>query len=92
MHLIHIGAGQYRYGSTVVTRDWDYPSLATRLGWSIRRVQRRGRDTRFLKAARKSKNNCEHSHTDGTIDCPDCGVKAIAFIEAASGYLLERSR
>lgn len=30
---------------------------------------------------------CEHGGTDGTIDCPDCGLRASSFIEAAGAWL-----
>lgn len=30
---------------------------------------------------------CEHSGTDGTIDCPECGAKAYQFIQAARQWL-----
>lgn len=35
---------------------------------------------------------CDHSGTDGTVDCPDCGVPASAFIAAAGEYLSEVAR
>ena len=91
MRLIYDGAGQFRYGTEIARIDWEYPALATRLGWSIRRVQRREKNIRFFKAARKGKNNCDHRGTDGTVNCPDCGVQAMAFVEAAAGYLHERA-
>jgi hypothetical protein len=87
----NIGGGQFVVNGRPVRTDWEYPVAAEQVGWTIRRVQKRGRDTRFLSVARKGKHNCRHSHTDGTIDCPDCGVKAIAFIEAAGMYLRERA-
>lgn len=30
---------------------------------------------------------CHHDSTDGTIDCPECGVSASAFIQAAREFL-----
>lgn len=30
---------------------------------------------------------CNHCHTDGTIDCPECGKTASQFIEEAHEYL-----
>jgi len=33
--------------------------------------------------------DCEHSRTDGTINCPDCGVTASEFIVAAHNWLAE---
>lgn len=32
---------------------------------------------------------CDHDRTDGTIDCPDCGVTAGEFISAAADWLSE---
>ena len=34
-------------------------------------------------------NPCCHQTTDGTVDCPDCDLKAGHFIEAAGQYLLD---
>jgi hypothetical protein len=31
--------------------------------------------------------DCHHNGADGTVDCPDCGVTASAFITAASEWL-----
>jgi hypothetical protein len=80
----HYGAfivrgGEYGEGEgTLVQTDWDWPIVARNLGWSMSDVQ-------------KNDVHCEHYRTDGTIDCPDCGVKAIEFICAAGKYLQERS-
>jgi len=30
---------------------------------------------------------CDHTHTDGTVDCKDCGLTATDFIGAASDWL-----
>ena len=35
----------------------------------------------------KKFKGCAHRHTDGTIDCPDCGKKVGAFISEAADYL-----
>jgi len=35
----------------------------------------------------ESENPCRHSETDGTVDCPECGVTAGEFIGAASEWL-----
>lgn len=32
-------------------------------------------------------NTCQHDGTDGTVDCPDCGVTASEFISAAREWL-----
>lgn len=59
--------------SILIQTDWDFPSVAQSFGWSIREVQ-------------KNNKNCDHSSTDGTIDC-DCGITVNEFIEAARIYL-----
>lgn len=68
--------------SYFVQTDWDYPSLASEFGWSLRRVQKPGR---------KRSNRCDHSSTDGTIDCRECGVTATEFICAAGEYISNRA-
>ena len=61
--------------SVVVNTDWDFPSLARSLGWSMRG---RGRSP------------CDHPHTDGTVDCSLCGRGVGWFIEQARVYLDKR--
>jgi hypothetical protein len=34
-------------------------------------------------------SDCEHRGTDGTVDCPECGLTASAFISAAGDWLDE---
>ena len=68
--------------SILVQTDWDYPGVASTFGWSIQDVQAQG--TRYYGLA-----PCDHSGTDGTVDCPDCGLKAITFINAAGNWLRE---
>jgi|LakMenEpi03Aug12_release.lakeMendotaPanAssembly.Ray.scaffolds.fasta_scaffold383687_3 hypothetical protein len=58
----------------LVQTDWELPGVASTFGWNIREVKTPGRD-------------CDHQGTDGTIDCPDCGLKAIAFIEEAGEWI-----
>jgi hypothetical protein len=42
------------------------------------------------KFGKKGQNTiCDHSGTDGTIDCKDCGVTASEFIESAREFLEE---
>ena len=62
--------------SILVQTDWDYPSVAQSFGWSLRNVQR----CPYC-------GGCDHSSTDGTVDCPECGVTAGAFIAAAGEWL-----
>jgi len=58
--------------SVLFQSDWDFPSLASSLGWRMRL----GRGDR-----------CSHSGTDGTVRCPDCGATATQFIDAAREWL-----
>ncbi len=74
---------------TLIQVDYDYPSTAGALGWSLERVQkRRGQTVHFARRA----SGCTHRHTDGTIDCPECGISATDFIGAAGDYLSRRAR
>jgi hypothetical protein len=61
--------------SVLVQNDWDFPGLAHTFGWSVSSVE--------------VPSGCEHSFTDGTIDCVTCGLKASVFIEAADTFLSE---
>jgi hypothetical protein len=56
--------------------DWDYPGIAQSFGWSLTAVQKDG-------------EQCDHSGTDGTITCPECGLTPTDFISAASEWLYE---
>lgn len=63
--------------------DWDYPGFAQSLGWNIRESSTpKDKHGRFQK-------KCSHMGTDGTVDCPDCGKSATAFISEASDFLFE---
>lgn len=57
--------------------DYDYPGLAQNLGWNMRDVQRNARRN----------DPCDHRGTDGSINCPDCGVRAVQFIDSAGAWL-----
>jgi hypothetical protein len=81
--FIIYGRGRGKEGELVQT-DWDFPSAAQGLGWSLSRVQKRGGKTVFL--ARKGKG-CDHGSTDGTVNCKECGVTASEFINAAREFL-----
>lgn len=87
----HIAGGQFSIGGRYVGTDWEYPSAATGLGWSIRRVQKRGNKTVTLSRVVPGKLNCRHSSTDGTVTCKECGVTASEFIAAAGEFLHERA-
>ena len=63
----------YTGETCLVQSDWDWPGVASVFGWSVR-FRQRGR-------------YCDHSGTDGTVDCPGCGMTAAAFIESAGDWL-----
>lgn len=73
--------GKNKDKSIFVQSDWDAPGVARAFGWDMVEVQKtvENEDGDMVKAGVE----CEHRHTDGTIDCPDCGLKASDFIQAA---------
>ena len=60
----------------LVQTDWDFPGVASTFGWNMADVQRDD-----------GHSHCQHSFTDGTIDCAGCGVTASQFIDAAREYI-----
>lgn len=76
-----------RGGTDLIQLDWDYPAVATSLGWSLARVQRRRGVTMHHKRRCRRDDACEHNFTDGTVDCGDCGVTASEFLAAAGEYM-----
>lgn len=68
--------------SVLVQMDWDYPSMARTFGWDMRSVQVLNRGYYGLRP-------CDHDGTDGTIQCPSCGLTPQTFISAAAEYLDE---
>jgi len=81
----------------LIQTDWDWPGLASTFGWSVRYVQRCAECGSEPDSADGAETHCDdcdteypvcdHDGTDGTVDCPDCGVSASAFICAAGEYL-----
>ena len=61
--------------SILIQTDWDFPGVASTFGWS----------PRFLQVS--PRRECGHASTDGTVDCPDCGLKAGDFIESARQFI-----
>lgn len=94
--LEYIGGGQFVIGRVIdgvysrdnIGPDYNFPGVAQELGWNLRRVQMRKGEIVVLK---RSGKGCEHRGTDGSVKCPECGVPALAFIEAAGDYLRERA-
>lgn len=86
--------------SVLFQTDWDFPSLAGNFGFCLGSVQICRKCKRILTVQPdchsfachdcndKVGQCCDHSGTDGTIDCP-CGVKAGQFISAAREFLDE---
>ena len=70
--IVHNGTGK----SILVQTDWDYPGVARTFGWDIRMVQQ------------EEGGDCYHSGTDGTVDCPECGVRADEFMASAYDWLV----
>ena len=62
--------------SILVQIDYDAPGVASSFGWSIRSVQNKAK-------------KCDHVHSDGTVDCEDCGVTATQFIGSAIEWINE---
>ena len=60
--------------SILIQTDYDFPGTADTFGWSTRNVQADG-------------TICDHSGTDGTVDCAECGVTVAEFIESAREWL-----
>ena len=54
-------------------------SVAETFGWSIEAVQVEDEDG--------VEGECRHCHTDGSVDCPECGVKSSAFVSAACEFI-----
>lgn len=90
--------------SILVQADWDYPSVASSFGWSVRSVQPQVRyccgDAEHCGDAECQECNeaaliacakltCDHEGTDGTVTCPDCGLTASDFISAAADWLAD---
>ena len=79
----HRGPGRYRWATDeadtlLIQTDWDWPGFASCLGWQPRHA-----------ATRAQNRRCDHSGTDGTIDCDGCGLDASSMISSAAAWLDE---
>ena len=72
--------------TVLVQTDWDYPGLASNLGWSTRNVQSDPKPRHWQTG---EEFVCEHDSTDGTVKCESCGVTVSEFIESAREFLDE---
>lgn len=83
--------------SILVQTDWDCPGIATTFGWDKTSIQScvdcghvtDDEDERedHCPHCDSTYRNCDHTFTDGTVDCPDCGLTAGEFIGAAQDWL-----
>jgi len=81
--------------SILIQSDWVFPAVASVFGWSKKQVQRclhcdgigEIRPDGNALCCDTWTEECDHSHTDGSVDCVDCGVQAEEFIAAASQWL-----
>ena len=89
--------------SVLVQTDFDFPGVASSFGWNMKEVQRcvscQSGDVEYAIGQTNVVCNdcyeytapCDHDGTDGTVDCPQCGVSASAFIQAAQAWLDENN-
>jgi hypothetical protein len=89
-YVIRADDGRERFIQT----DTDYPGTASSFGWSLSTVRPKELDQMELDelepAARVQYDKqctCDHSGTDGTVNCRDCGLTAGDFIGAAGQFL-----
>ena len=64
----------------LIQTDWDFPGTARTFGWNMQEVQAKPEHSATVVC-------CEHAGTDGTVNCPDCGLTATEFITAAGEWL-----
>jgi hypothetical protein len=83
--------------SRLIQTDWGFPGVAQTFGWSLERVQRclqcggigEVHADGHAYCCETWPPECPHKYTDGTVLCPDCGVKAGEFIASAGEWLRE---
>lgn len=82
----------------LIQMDWDWPGVAANFGFSLRSVQRCQRCGKVLRVVDCKQfacidcddligQCCQHSGTDGTIDCKACGLQAGDFVTAARDWM-----
>lgn len=83
----------------LIQTDWDYPSVAQTFGWTLAHVQRCdecggaaiGPNVLHCQVCDHASETavCQHSHTDGTVECPECHCTPGEFISAAAEWLTD---
>ena len=63
----------------LVQTDYDYPSLARVFGWDML-------ETQVMQMGYYGVI-CNHLETDGTVNCPQCGLTPTTFINDADTFL-----
>lgn len=69
----------------LVQTNTDYPGVASTFGWSPSRAVFDAEVSDQLGDPLVA--SCEHDGTDGTIDCPACGMTRTEFIQSAQEWL-----
>lgn len=87
--IVKDGADSANEADTILVQmDWDYPSIASRMGWSLANVQVEPADWNLPDDEREPvPPPCDHDGTDGTIKCESCGLTPTAFIAAAIEHI-----
>lgn len=92
LYFVHIGTGRngldlWRKFATEESARQFCGEVFDRSG-VVLAIVKSGGSTRVLKRrAPKRGTGCDHSSTDGTVNCANCGVTASEFIAAAGEYL-----
>lgn len=83
-YVIVAETGRTRY----IQQDLSFPGVARDFGWDIASVQFPADDADDDAAeTARTPFRCTHIGTDGSVDCPACGMTAGQFIASAAEYL-----
>jgi hypothetical protein len=67
----------------LIQTDRDFPGIASNFGWNLVKVQAPGHGY----GSDYYRPTCEHRASDGTVNCPECGVTASDFICSARQWI-----
>lgn len=93
--IVPNGASPYGPGTVLIQSDWDYPAVASKMGFFSDEIDetyvldKPKRKLKKRKGFNKSYENCSHDGTDGTVTCPDCGKTVQEFINQAYDFIQE---